>query len=108
VLPRRVRIDLEFERPTDRDRRTRLTEPIELGEARLRVDDGQRLPPVGSHVLIDSEWMKILSVDADTCTVARGQRGTAPLSHAAGAMVHFGEALSREVVVLTSREDWTQ
>ena len=108
VLPRRVRIDLEFERPTDRDRRTRLTVPIELGEARLRVDDGQRLPPVGSHVLIDSEWMKILSVDADTCTVARGQRGTAPLSHAAGAMVHFGEALSREVVVLTSREDWTQ
>lgn len=108
VLPRRVRIELEFERAADRDRRTRLSEGVELGDARLRVDDGQRLPPAGSFILVDAEWMKIVSVDGDACTVQRAQRGTAPLSHAAGAMIHFGEALSREVVVLTAREDWTQ
>jgi prepilin-type N-terminal cleavage/methylation domain-containing protein len=108
VLPRRVRIELEFERPADRERRTRLLEAIELGETRLRVDDGQKLPAEGAHILIDSEWMKVVSISGDTLVVQRAQRGTKPLSHAAGAMVHHGEALSREVVVLTSREDWTQ
>lgn len=108
VLPRRVRIELEFERPVDRDRRTRLLEPIELGDTRLAVDDGLRLPEPGTFVLIDSEWMKLLSVDGDRANVQRAQRGSAAVSHAAGAMIHHGSSLVREVVVLTSREDWAQ
>jgi len=107
VLPRRVRVELEFERPVDRLRRTFLAAPMETGDSALLVDDGERLPRgPDAHVLVDQEWMRILSVDGHTAAVQRGQRGTRATLHDRNAMVHHGERLVREVVVATYREDW--
>ena len=106
ALPRRARLELEFERPQDRLRRTRLVEIAELGDSRLVVDDGARLPEPGAFVLIDAEWMQVTSVDGNAAVVKRGARGTTPLTHAKEALVHWGAPLSREVVVNTCREDW--
>ncbi|MDP6519629.1 MAG: type II secretion system protein, partial [Planctomycetota bacterium] len=44
LLPRRVRVELEFERAKDRRRRTRLADLIEAGDTQLVVEDGERVP----------------------------------------------------------------
>ncbi len=106
ALPRRVRVELEFERPVDRLRRTHLVELAELADSRLVVDDAARLPEPGSFVLVDAEWMQLTGVDGNVAVVKRGARGTTPLTHAKDALVHWGTPLSREVLVNTCREDW--
>jgi hypothetical protein len=107
ILPRRVRIELEFERPADRARRTRLLGPIDNQEAVLVVDDPRRLPDEpGAHVRIGAEWMRVRSIDGARVGVQRAQRGSAAAPHEAGALVHWGLGLAREVVVATYREDW--
>lgn len=107
LIPRRVRIELEFERPVDRLRRTRLIQPIDNQEGLLRVDDGRRVPTEpGSFVLVDAEWMRVTSIDDGRVTVQRGQRGTTAAPHAGDTMVHWGTSLTREVTVATYREDW--
>jgi hypothetical protein len=107
LLPRRVRIELEFERPQDRLRRTTLTHAMDLGDTGLLVDDPDRIPrEEDAYVLVDSEWMRVNSVDGKTVGVKRGERGTKAETHAAGAMVHYGMRLVREVPVAQYREDW--
>ncbi|MFN0243878.1 MAG: type II secretion system protein J [Planctomycetota bacterium] len=107
VLPRRVRIELEIERPQDRLRRTVLAEAIEMGDSALAVDDGERVPRGEDvFVLVDAEWMKVTSIDGKHVAVTRAQRGTLAKSHARGALVHFGERLVREVPIAMYKEDW--
>ena len=107
LLPRRVRVELEIERPSDRTRRTWTTEPLESADSALRVDDGERIPRgEDAYVLVEGEWMKVNSVDKNLVAVMRGQRGTRAVPHPAKLMVHFGERLAREIPVATYREDW--
>ena len=107
LLPRRVRIELELERPSDRARRTALAAPVEVGDAGILVDDGERIPrEEDSFVLVDSEWMRVRSIDGRTVAVDRGQRGTRTAMHAAGSRVHYGLRIVREVPIATYREDW--
>jgi hypothetical protein len=107
VLPRRVRFELELERPADRQRRTTLAAPVEVGDGSIRVDDGDRIPrEEESFVLLDSEWMQVKGVDGRNVTVLRGQRGTKTSMHALGTMVHHGLRVVREVPIATCREDW--
>lgn len=107
LLPRRVRFEMELERPIDRLRRTTLAQATEIGEAAIVVDDPQRIPrEEGAFVLVDAEWMRVLSVFGPSVAVKRGERGTKSVSHAAGAMVHYGLRLVREIRVATYREDW--
>ncbi|MCY2961248.1 MAG: prepilin-type N-terminal cleavage/methylation domain-containing protein [Planctomycetota bacterium] len=107
LLPRRVRIELEFERPADRSRRTRILQAVDNQENVLLVDDGRRLPTeAGAHVLVDAEWFRVTSIDGGRVAVQRAQRGTSAAPHAPGALVHWGLSLVREVPVATYREDW--
>lgn len=107
LLPRRVRVELEIERPEDRVRRTRLLEALGTEDGQLVADDARHLPDTeGAHVLVDGEWMEVLSRDGARLSVRRGARGTQALSHPKGAMVHWGQATVREVVVSGYREDW--
>ena len=106
ALPRRVRLELEIERPADRLRRTRLAQIADIADGRLVLDDGTRMPEPGSFVLVEAEWMELGAVDGESAAVKRGARGTTPRSHAAGALVHWGAPLAREVIVTTCREDW--
>lgn len=107
VLPRRVRIELEFERPIDRIRRTRLLDSLDNQEGVLTVDDGRRLPSEpDSYVLVDAEWLRITSIDGARVAVQRAQRGTSAAVHGKGSMVHWGLRLVREVPIATYREDW--
>jgi type II secretory pathway pseudopilin PulG len=107
ILPRRVRVELEFERDKDRRRRTRLTQALAPNDGALRVANGRNVPGrAGAHVKIDAEWMRIVDVTGDHVVVRRGQRGTQPVRHAAGAMVHWGASQVREVPIAMYREDW--
>jgi hypothetical protein len=106
ILPRRVRLHLELERHDDVVRRARLRDPAEAEDTRIAVDEGERLPAPGSMVLIGEEWMEVLTVDGDRAGVKRGRRGTAARPHGAGATVHFGWVVQREVAVPLYREDW--
>lgn len=107
LLPRRVRLELEFERPSDRVRRTRLTQVLETQDSNLRVDDVERVPHESDiYILIDAEWMRVGAIDGRSISVERAQRGTAATNHAAGALVHHGQRLVREVAIAMYREDW--
>jgi len=107
LLPRRVRFEIEIERGIDRKRRTTLAAPVEIGDGAITVDDPDRIPrEAESFVLVDAEWMRVLSIAGPSVAVRRGERGTKPAGHAPGARVHYGLRLVREVPVATYREDW--
>ena len=107
LLPRRVRLELEFERPREAQRRTRLAEVLPLGANTMLVDDEKRLPTTaGAFVKIDGEWMKLSSVTGRSVGVQRGMRGTRAANHERGARVHFGETYLREIPIRLSQEDW--
>ena len=106
ILPRRVRIEVELERPVDVKRRARLDDDLDAQSPVLIVDDPSRLPKVGAHVLVGEEWMKITGVTGSRVSVLRAQRGSRPLLHAAGDTLHFGRTVVREVPVALYHEDW--
>jgi type II secretory pathway pseudopilin PulG len=107
VLPRRARVELEIERPIDRIRRTRTVDAIDNQTVTLRVDDGQSVPlEPDAHILLDAEWMKVVSVDGGRVVVERAQRGTTAVGHDKGTLVHFGLRMVTEVTIAAFREDW--
>lgn len=106
LLPRRVRVALELERPADLRHRTALAAELGPESASFNVRDGRKLPAPGRFVLVGDEWMELTALDGDRVTVKRGQRGTRALLHPAGALVHHGHRTVREVPVDLVREDW--
>lgn len=107
LLPRRVRVELEFERPADLRRRPTLLEPLEKQTASFEVSDGAGLPyKKGRHILIDGEWMEVQNLRGDRVSVKRAARGTAAMHHEIGARVHFGETVTVEVPVAMHSDDW--
>lgn len=107
LLPRRVRIELEFETPRDRKRRTRLAEGVSKGETTILVENGLGVPPrSGQHVLVGGEWMEVVRVRGDRVGVRRAKRATEAVEHARGVLVHWGEPVTLEVPIPTYRDDW--
>lgn len=107
LLPRRVRLELEIERPADRRLRTRLTAPVGAQDVTIEVDDPDRLPRRGERwIKIDGEWLRVRHTAGRRVTVERGGRGSEARAHEAGALVHHGTLLVREAAVPTYREDW--
>ena len=106
LLPRRVRIELEFERAVDRKRRTRTLGVVELTDVAFDLDDERLMPEPGTHIKLDGEWMLVKTIRSNQLTVERAVRGTRAMIHEAGTMVHWGLTLVREVPVDLYREDW--
>lgn len=106
LLPRRVRLVLELERPSDLKRRTTLLEAAPANASALQVDDETRLPPAGSHVLIAGEWMEVLGVDPGRLRVRRGVRETLARELPAGALIHYGARAVTEVPIPLHQDDW--
>lgn len=106
LLPRRVRIAMEFEDPTQRKRRTRLSSDIAATEVAFSVDDETRVPKVGGFMRVDAEWMEVKSKNGRRLSVKRGARGTEAEPHAAGSQISHGGTVVREVLVPTYRDDW--
>ncbi len=107
LLPRRVRITLELERPEDRRHRTRLAEALDATATSVRVENGTYLPrEAGSHLLIDREWMDVLEVLGDVARVRRGVRASDAMTHARGELVHHGAGIVTEVAIPLHQDDW--
>src|SRR6185436_14428088 len=106
LLPRRVKIEIELERPKDLRYRTRLRNAANVEDGILVVRDGRKMPPAGGMILIDEEWMKVTAVSDERISVERGRRGTRPAGHTAETMVHHGWRVAREIPVDMTREDW--
>ena len=101
-----MRLELELERERDLKRRTRLERVLNATDSAIEVGDGTRLPPKGGHVLIDAEWMEVVSISANRAVVRRAARGSRAAIHEAGARVHYGQSLLREVPIAMQQEDW--
>lgn len=106
LLPRRFRIELEFERALDRQRRPRTAQRVELTDVSFDVTDGERLPKPGGFLKIEGEWMKVVRITGDRVNVKRGMRGTQTMVHDPDLIVHWGLQLVREIPVALYREDW--
>ena len=107
VFPRRVRFEFEFERERDRRFRARTTDELGTGDLSFDVDQPERVPRgADTWILIDQEWMKVTSVNGDSVTVKRGERGSAITPHKADTMVHYGIRMIREVPIAVHRENW--
>ena len=106
LLPRRVRIELELEREEDLRLRTRLAAELPADTNLFDVKDGRKLPGKGEMILIDEEWLRLLSVDGNRVAVERARRGTRATVHPAGALVHHGWRSVREIPIPMTREDW--
>lgn len=106
LLPRRIRLELEFERPRDLRFRTRLASAANVEDSTLLVRDGRRLPAAGGMILVGDEWMEVLSVGENRVAVTRARRATRATTHPAEALVHHGWRVVREIPVDMTREDW--
>ena len=107
LLPRRIRIELEFERPEDRKHRTRLAEALDPTSTSVRVQNGTYIPrEAGAHLLVDREWMDVLEVAGDVVRVRRGVRASEAATHVKGELVHHGAAVVTEVAVSMYQDDW--
>ena len=106
LFPRRVRVALELERPKDLRFRTRLSLGMEHDGNEIAVQDSEKLPPAGSMILIDEEWMEVGDRGRGYAFVKRGRRGTLPRAHPSGALIHYGMRLEREFLIPVSRESW--
>jgi len=107
LLPRRVRLELEFERPREAQRRTRLSETLPMEGNTMLVEDPERLPKsVGAFVKLDGEWLRIAGANGRTISVQRAMRGTRAANHERGSRLHFGETYVREIPIRLSQEDW--
>jgi hypothetical protein len=106
LLPRRVRVEIELERPRDLRYRTRLRTAANVEDGVLDVRDGRKLPAPPVMILVDEEWMRVLSVNENRVSVERGRRGTRAAPHSAEALVHHGWRMAREIPVDMTREDW--
>ncbi len=106
LLPRRVRIELEIERTSDLKRRTRLSSRMDPESKELFVENERHVPDAGELVLVDEEWMKILSKSGTRVAVERGQRDSQPTKHEGGALLHHGWRIVRDIPVALYREDW--
>ncbi len=106
-LPRRVRIELEIERPEDRARRTRLAEALDATGGSVKVENGALLPrEEGSFVLVDREWMEVVGVQGDVLQVRRAARASDAVPHGRGELVHHGAGVRTEVAIPLHKEDW--
>lgn len=105
LLPRRVRVEIELERPRDLRNRTRLAEAANIEDSALIVRDGARIPE-DRMILVGDEWMKVLGINGNRVSVQRAQRATRATVHAADALVHHGWRVVREIPVDMTREDW--
>lgn len=108
LFPRRVRVVLELERPKDLKYRTRLSAAMAHDGTELSLDDSDKLPPKGSMILVDEEWMQVGDRGPGYALVQRGRRGTLPAAHPQGVLVHYGLSMERELLVPVSRENWNQ
>lgn len=106
LLPRRVRVAIEYEDPAQRRRRTRLSVGVGATDIALSVDNETRVPASGGFMLLDAEWMRVKSKSGRRVIVERGVRGSAPAAHDAGVRISHAAQTVREVLVPTYREDW--
>jgi len=106
LLPRRIQIRMEIERGDELKRRARLAAPVETESTELPIDDDMRAPDAGTMILVEEEWMEVLSVNGARLNVRRGARGTAARQHGAGVIVHHGWPMMREVIVPLYKDDW--
>lgn len=106
LLPRRLRIELEFERVSDLRLRTRLAVAAGVEDSQFDVRDGRKLPSEGRHLLLGDEWVRVTALNENRVSVARGQRGTKAAAHPVETLVHHGWPVVREVPVDVTREDW--
>ena len=102
LFPSRIRIVLELDPGSGAGRLADGigpdTKEVTLSSARLFA--GTREP---EFLLIDWEWMRILSRDGRKLSVERGARGTPALEHAVSAPVRIGRRMERVVAIPTAR-----
>ena len=105
-LPRRMRIEFEFEPPMERERRPKLTAEIDAEARFLPLDAPTRLPEPGSLLLLGEEWVELVSASSSGAQVSRAQRGTRAAVHRPGERLQWGQSFAREFAPAPRREDW--
>ncbi len=107
LLPRRIRIELEVQRPGDFDRAPRLVDSVEESADFLTVTNGSALrPAVGGHVLVAGEWMELKRVVGDRAVVRRATRGTARRRLPMESRVLFGQPIDMDLPIALHEDNW--
>ena len=107
LLPRRIRVELEIQRPGDFDRAPRLLESVEESAEFFTVTNGAALrPAVGGHVLVAGEWMELKRVTGDRVVVRRATRGTARRRLPMESRVLFGESVDLDLPIALHEDNW--
>jgi len=107
LLPRRIRVELEIQRPGDFDRAPRLLDSVEESAEFFTVTNGAALrPAVGGHVLVAGEWMQLKRVVGDRAVVRRATRGTARRRLPMESKVLFGQSIDMDLPIALHEDNW--
>jgi prepilin-type N-terminal cleavage/methylation domain-containing protein len=75
----------------------------------LTLYDGTVFPgrPSGGYVKVEGEWIRYAELSGDRLIgLRRGQRGTSPVEHDSGVLLHVGRAVEFVVPILHAKDDW--
>lgn len=75
----------------------------------MNLYDGTTFPGSrdGGFIKIGGEWLRYGEVDGDRLIgLRRGQRGTKPINHESGTLVHIGRTIEFVVPILHAKDDW--
>lgn len=106
LFPRRLRVALEVESEESSRARPACGQVLEADSRLMVVNRPDRLPPEGTWVLLEEEWVRLLSSGRREVRIERGGRGSVAARHPAGTPMLYGERHMREIVVPLHREDW--
>lgn len=106
LFPRRIRLVLEIEAPSDTERRATLARAVAPEDTEIVVDQPRHLPRPDTFVLVGEEWMRVVRVTGNRVRVERGLRGSGALAHRPGTPLQSGRRFEREVSIPLFREDW--
>ncbi|MEM8712254.1 MAG: hypothetical protein AAGG01_14990 [Planctomycetota bacterium] len=107
LLPRRIRLELELQRTSDRQRAPELVDILDETTTAFEVSNGQRAKAlIGRHAMVGGEWMKITGVSGDRVTVQRATRLTAARSHPSGTKLLVGAPAVIDLPIVMYEDDW--
>jgi len=107
MFPRLVRVTLVLDREQGATSSGRLAENISAEAHRLPLQSSTflRAEENPDHVLLGSEWMRVVSIESGALMVERGVRGTVAGTHPAGTRISVGRRFERIVELPAHREN---
>jgi prepilin-type N-terminal cleavage/methylation domain-containing protein len=106
VWPRLIRLTLVLDRSQGATTAGKLADPVGADGRRIKLAGAALLhdEQTPEYLLVEQEWMGVMSIEGDEVAVRRGARGSVAAAHSEGATVRAGRSFHRVLELPVGRE----